>query len=117
MSKPDPTRFPPSAFLEICHVLEHGDEKHGEASRYKDGSRRHVAAAMRHAFRLLEGVDIDPDSRRKTLAHIGARIAIALEIELREPHAGRWRENSADGSDQNPAFAKDPGLTVEVSYA
>jgi hypothetical protein len=80
-------KFPPKAAVEVAEVLRQGGENLGSFDSYlNDGRtvRTHLEAASRHTQRMEDGETVDHDTGKHPLAHVIARMMLALELELRD---------------------------------
>lgn len=78
----------PEAWDEVLAVLRDGRPGAGYGPDWKQDSIEHVAALLRHAYRLTDGGGAvnpehrDHDSGRLTLGHVVSRGVIAMYLEL-----------------------------------
>ena len=89
IQKPALELYPTLALLEQARVLGHSEKsgRYGSQDWLTNETRSHtreLGAALRHINAHLAGVDRDHDSGLYHLAHAGCRVAIALEMLIRE---------------------------------
>lgn len=75
--------FPVRAYLEISQVFDYGALKYDEGN-WKRGESFHysrlISAADRHLKAFQLGQDLDTDTQKSHLAHMGCCIAMLLEL-------------------------------------
>lgn len=71
--------LPPRASLRLAEVLAGGAEKYGEDNWHAISEREHIAHALEHVYRCLDGETGGEDH----LAHAACRMVMALEIRER----------------------------------
>ena len=64
--------------LAVFRVLEHGEEKHPDADFTKHDAAHHIRAALGHLERYQDGQVYDEDSGEHNLAHVIARMMLAM---------------------------------------
>lgn len=74
------------ALEQIAHVLGFGAEKYA-AHNWREGIQfsRLTAAALRHLHAFNDGEDIDPESGRPHLAHLGCCVMFLLNMAHTRP--------------------------------
>lgn len=77
----NPGHFTPYAHHAAKRVLEGGAKKYPSGVQDGRPASEHVAAALRHIAKWLEGEKVDPDSGENPLAHAAARCMLAYEVE------------------------------------
>lgn len=80
-----------AALEETARVLGFGANKYGEnnwrdGGKYSLGTKRPLAAALRHIFAYLDGEKIDPESGLSHLGHAMCSVMFALKAELHGWH-------------------------------
>lgn len=81
------TLIPPRGLEQAALAMTRGAVKHDEPDgadrwRTRETMREHLAAALRHIFKRLAGERIDPEFGLPHLAHAGARVLMACELDL-----------------------------------
>lgn len=77
--KPKLSLLSPTFLRQVALVREHGDEKYGPLPQCPGRTATDtVDAIIRHALEYLEGCDADEESGLHPLAHIAARVNVAL---------------------------------------
>ena len=73
--------IPASAMEEVAYVHQLGSKKYGEYNWRETGvsANIYIAAIMRHLNAYRSGEDLDPESGRSHIAHIGANVNILLD--------------------------------------
>lgn len=77
--KPDMTDIPMEAMWEMGAAFSHGAKKYHK-NNYRNGMKvsRQLAAAIRHLYQHLGGINIDSESGVSHLGHAMASIAMAI---------------------------------------
>lgn len=75
------------ALEETAKVLAFGAEKYGEDNwrddgQYSLGTKRPLAAALRHIYAYLDGEELDPESGLSHLGHAMCSVMFALRAEV-----------------------------------
>jgi hypothetical protein len=91
--KPPVDLLDPYALEQIALVLEFGRRKYAAHNWRKGiGFTRLLAAAIRHAFALLRGEDLDPESGLPHAAHLGCcAMFLIWMMENRPDLDDRWK--------------------------
>ena len=87
--KPNLTLFSQRALEEASKAMIDGSRKYGAFKFDSHSQRDHIAGAMRHLSRYLEGEDRASDSNIHHLGHALARCSIALDQALRDVNDDR----------------------------
>ena len=82
-AKPPMQYVPPVALLELGLVMVQGAAKYGPMNWRKDpvSASTYYDALMRHALQYWDGDDMDPETKRKHLAHVMACCAILIDAD------------------------------------
>lgn len=81
--KPPLGLVPSAALIETALVFQDGEMKYGQANWREDpvSTSTYVNALLRHLLKYIDGVERDPESGRKELAHVAANAMILLDAE------------------------------------
>lgn len=73
--------IPPPALISLANVMALGAKKYGPFNWREKTVRRtvYLEAALRHIYTVLDGEDLDPESREPHEAHAMACMAILLD--------------------------------------
>jgi len=73
--------IPATAMEEVAYVHQLGSKKYGEYNWRATGvsANTYIAAIMRHLNAYRSGEDLDPESGRSHIAHVGANVNILLD--------------------------------------
>ena len=84
--KLDWTLLPARPTAEVVKVLQHGAEKYARDNwqELSDPKQRYLAALLRHAFALVDGEEIDPESGLPHAAHIGCNALFLTHFHLED---------------------------------
>lgn len=95
--KPEPTRLPAGALLEISALLAAEADGHDDDRWKGHDTDHHLDALWRHLLAHQAGETIDPASGRPHVVHLAARALMALDVGLTTPdtHDGRGRPPAA----------------------
>jgi hypothetical protein len=84
--KPRMDLLPPRPLVEIAQVLTDGAERYGEYNWANGLAFSRLKAAMeRHLLAWWAGEDLDPDSGRPHLAHLGCELLFAMDLRHTMP--------------------------------
>lgn len=78
--KVQPSLIPVKAWREIAEVMTHGAEKYGARNYRGLNVVRVLDALKRHLLDFEERIDIDKDSGKSTLAHVGANVVMLMDM-------------------------------------
>ena len=80
--KADLSLLPPNSLVEVALVMMYGATKYSRHNWRKglDHSRL-TSACLRHINKYIDGIDYDPESSHKHLAHAAANLLMLLESQ------------------------------------
>lgn len=84
--KPRYDLLPATAIDELAKVLTMGAEKYAAHNwrHVEDGKQRYLAAALRHAFAIVGGEELDKESGLPHAAHLMANAAFLVELREKD---------------------------------
>ena len=80
--KPKLSYIPYEAMVRIAEVRQFGVDKYGDDTCWRQVDQRDfLDAALRHIYKHLDGVDVDPESGLTHVAHAATSLILALGLK------------------------------------